>query len=360
MNKKIIIVSGGTAGHIIPSIIIGKELEKKKWNVYWATIKENLFIFINYKIPLYKILIINCINFRKINLFKKILFSFLLFKIIIESLIIINKIKPNLILGMGNYISFYFCISSKILNIPIIIHEQNFILGLSNKILLFFSKKVLSGFKIKKINKKIIFTGNPIRKSILNIKNIYLNINKKKGPINILILGGSQGSNFINELIIDLLIKFKLNIKIWHQTGDKNFIYFISKYKKLNLTNYLYKINGFIYNINKAFLWSDIVISRSGASIVNEISYIGLPSIFIPYPTNDNHQYFNAIYLKNKKISKIIIQSECTVNKLYKYLFNINRKILFNMSYNYNMNYLKNNNCNPNDLIISEIINYDK
>ncbi|BBA85178.1 UDP-N-acetylglucosamine:LPS N-acetylglucosamine transferase [endosymbiont of Sipalinus gigas] len=350
MKKKIIITTNGSGGHIFSGLIIANELLKQNFDVFWIYNDDGIVFLnmnINIKIKKEKISIK---NFRKLSIINKIFFPINLLISIFESILIILKIKPDIILGMGNYISLPVCISGYIFNIPIIIHEQNSILGTTNYILKGFANKLLKGIDYN--DKKYIITGNPINNDILNIKCSYNKYLIKKKKINILVIGGSKGSNFINENIPLLINKLSNSVNIWHQVGIGNKFKIIEKYKYLNICKYLYSIDEFIYNIYYSYKWADIIISRSGALIVSEIIYAKLPAIFIPLNSKDNHQYFNALKLEEIGVAKIFNQNDFNINLIYKYILNLieNNKLL---SMHRKFKYI--NIGNPNNNIINEI-----
>ncbi|XBC44557.1 MAG: UDP-N-acetylglucosamine--N-acetylmuramyl-(pentapeptide) pyrophosphoryl-undecaprenol N-acetylglucosamine transferase [Buchnera aphidicola (Schlechtendalia peitan)] len=245
-----------------------------------------------------------------------------------QAKLIIKKINPDVILGMGGYISLPGGLISLFYNIPLLIHEQNRVVGSSNKILSKFSTTTMQAFSKTILYAKTV--GNPLRKSIINFPNPVFRLKDRIGPLRVLVLGGSQGSKILNSIFPKVIHILKNKIKLWHQVGKNNKLETLNIYKKFNTRPY--KITDFIKNIEKAYSWADIIICRSGAITVSEIEHIGIPAIFIPFPHKDKHQYWNAYPLKLKGGAIIIEQHHLNVSKITDILQQIDRKKIISMS----------------------------
>ncbi len=344
--KKLMIITGGTGGHIFPGLVIAEYFLSNGCDVKWIGSSNRLeYILLskyNIKVDYLDIPILNNLNFIK-NIFNIIKILYIICKKI-------KSWKPDLVLGFGGYISFYGILSSWLCKIPTMIHEQNSVVGLSNKILYYISTKVVQAFPNTFNSKRVTTVGNPIRRSILSIKSPNERFKNRNSFIRVLILGGSQGSNIINNIIFKIVKLFKKKkFSFLHQIGIKNYNNYINYKKKYNLNNYI--CISFINNIKRAYIWADLIISRSGALTISEISTIGLASILIPYLSKDNHQYFNAKYLANKNAAIIIDEKKLNYIRLSKTILSLNRKKLLYMS---NMAFLNRIN-NSNDKFINEI-----
>jgi len=229
---------------------------------------------------------------------------------------------------MGGYVSLPGGLMSIFYNIPLLIHEQNRILGLSNRILSKLSTKVMQAFPETMLNAKTV--GNPLRKEITDLKNPISRLKNRTGPIRTLVLGGSQGSKMLNSIFPEVSYILKEKIITWHQSGKNNKSETLNNYKKFKI--YPYKITSFVKNIEKAYTWADIIICRSGAITVSEIEHIKIPAIFIPFPHKDKHQYWNAYPLKLKGGAIIIEQKFLSTHIIVKILKKINRKRIISMS----------------------------
>ena len=335
INKfKTMVVAAGTGGHIYPGLAISEYFLEQSIPVSWVGTPKGMenSLVDKYKIPFYSISIS---GIRGKGLLPWIKLPFILFRSILQSIKALRVDKPDFVIIMGGYIGIPMAIASKILGIHLIIHEQNAIPGLANKVISKFANQIFCGFE-NSLKGKVI--GNPIRKSISNIKNPQQRFKNKAGPLNILILGGSLGASAFNRLLPPILNKFtKEQISVIHQSGEKHYEELVRTY--LNLASgvvkdppWLLGKEKFIYDIEEKYEWADIVIARSGALTISEFIEAGIASILIPFPhAVDNHQYHNGKILEDKKAAYIIHENEIE-NKLLQILLRINRKECFLMA----------------------------
>ncbi len=311
MKQNIIIAGGGTGGHISPAISIAKELEKLGYNIIYVGNKNSMEERIAHK---------NNIKFCKINvqkLFRKftakhVLFPFKLVASIKKSIDIIIKNKAIAFIGTGGFVSGPVGFAAHLMRLPIFLQEQNSFPGLTTRKLSKYAEMIFLGNKgaekyFKK--EKIIFSGNPINstESTLSKEEILQKINFNPSNKTIFVMGGSQGSKTLNDILEKILPEIlKQNFNVIWQVG-KNNKDLIEKYShKDNL--YLF---DFSYEINRFYKISDLLISRAGALTLSEIEYFKVPSLLIPYPhAAGNHQYHNAVEMKNKGLSEIISEKE--------------------------------------------------
>jgi len=346
INKfKIMVVAAGTGGHIYPGLAISEHFLKQSIPVSWVGTPKGMenSLVDKYKIPFYSISIS---GIRGKGLLPWIKLPFMLFRSILQSITALRVDKPDYVIIMGGYIGIPMAIASRIFGIHLIIHEQNAIPGLANKVISKFASQIFCGFE-NSLKGKVI--GNPIRKSISNIKNPKQRFKNKTGPLNILILGGSLGASAFNRLLPPILNKFtKEQISVIHQSGEKHYEELVRTY--LNLASgvvkgppWLLGKEKFIYDIEEKYEWADIVIARSGALTISEFIEAGIASILIPFPhAVDNHQYHNGKILEDKKAAYIINENEIE-NKLLQILLKINRKECFLMALRAQKNKLNSN-----------------
>ena len=325
MTKKIIFSSGGTGGHIFPAINLMKYFSNKGYDVLLVTdIRGNIFLKNNVQ---FRSCIIgtdttsNKCFFRKIFSLIKIFFS------IIRSILILRKEKPNLIIGFGGYVSFPISFSSRFYNIPLVIYENNLVLGRTNKNLLSLSKKLLLGTKMpinfpEKYKSKVYQVGNILREEIIN----HLVIGKKNnGKIfSILVLGGSQGAEVFGRIVpsaIKMLKDKGYTIEINQQCIKQQKNSLVEFYKKNNIKNNIF---DFTNNILDLIGSSDLAISRCGASTTAELVNTLTPFIAVPYPYSmDNHQYLNAKYYESKDCCWVIEQDKFSSTNLFNLILEI-------------------------------------
>ncbi len=312
MNKKInkiIIATGGTGGHVIPAYCLAKHLVEKKINVEIISDKRGLKYLENSK-EIKVNQIISTSVFKK-NIFKT-LFSFLVIIFsFFKSLIFLIKSRPNLVIGMGGYSSFAFCIASWIVKVPIIIYENNLYLGKSNKYLLPFASKLLvSNSELEgveeKFRYKICIVGNILRKEVFNFKTNQKKENSDE-KLKILILGGSQAAKVFGEKLPHIFSECsskKIALKIYQQCLPHQNDFLEDFYKKKRIDFHLFNFEN---NIFKYFDKIDFAITRSGSSMLAELLNAQIPFISIPLPSSaDNHQLKNAIYYEKKGYSFLI------------------------------------------------------
>ena len=298
-KKKIIIATGGTGGHVFPALSLSETLEKK-FEIEIFSDSRGLKYFKNKKNirEISSDTIFHKNLFKTLLSFKKIIFS------IISSFFYLKKIRPEMVFGMGGYSSFPVCVASYLLNIPIIIYENNLVLGKANKVLLPFAKKILvstnntAGIHKKYFN-KIIVCGYLLRKEIFQIKNNYLKKNTDK--LSILIIGGSQSAKVFGEKITEIIVqcsKANINFNIYQQCQEEQMLKIKGVYDKHKVSH---KLFSFSENLSDYFKSCDLAISRSGASSMAELINLRIPFITIPLPSSaDDHQLKNAENFEKK------------------------------------------------------------
>ena len=331
MDKtKIIIAGGGTGGHLFPAIAIGEEIKERipdaEIHFIGSTFGLESKVFpvkdlIHTLLPIRGLQ--RSINIR--NILKNLFLPFRIIRCLIKVSSIYKDFKPRLVIGTGGYASAVplFVAVTQNPKIPIILQEQNSFPGITTR---WFAKKsslICSAFNVFKDvpDNEVILTGNPIRSTILNgkkeiaIKDFNLSENKKT----LFIFGGSQGSRFLNDSLLKIVrkINFK-NIQIIWQTGDKDF----RKYK--SLINKNLKIVPFINDMASAYALSDLVVCRSGALTLSELTACGKPSILIPFAAAaGNHQLKNAIALEKNKAAVIIEEKDLSTQILLSTINNL-------------------------------------
>lgn len=338
-SKRLIIVTSGTGGHIFPALPIANYLRECGWKIFWIGPFNKLE---SYLIPKnnFEIEFINVCGIKDKKIKDIIFFPIKIINSIFCAKKIITKFNPNILLGMGGYASVPCAIVAKLLKIPIVIHEQNAIAGLSNRLLCKFASCVLQAYKNSLPDAFLV--GNPVRQEISNLFEPKVRFMTRDKNIRILIVGGSQGSNLLNSIIPEVIFNSKRKLIVWHQCGMFKIKNTKLLYKKFKIENNIYKINDFIDNISKAYEWADVIICRSGALTVSEISCVGLAAIFIPYNHKDNHQYFNALILKRAGAAKIFHENDLLKSKLTDFLKNTSRLDLLQMSEKAKSTYVNN------------------
>jgi len=330
-------MAGGTGGHVFPALAVARYLGNKDWEVHWLGTKAGLEAQIIPKtgIPLHFIAVQ---GLRKKGMLGWLLAPFMLLFALYQSIQILLKLNPQVVLGGGGFVSGPGGVAAWLLRIPLVIHEQNSIVGLTNQILSLVSHQTLESFPGSFAKgRKAIYTGNPIREELLNLPDLKERLkattkNVGDKPIKLLVLGGSRGALAINEICpqaIALLANDK-RPEIWHQTGEKH----------LEITQKYYEVAGikarvepFIEDMKAAYTWADLVLCRSGAMTIGELAVVGVGSILVPYPhAVDDHQTTNAIFLQKANAAYLISQNSLSKEKLAEILLdfsNDRNKLLY-------------------------------
>ncbi|URJ23101.1 undecaprenyldiphospho-muramoylpentapeptide beta-N-acetylglucosaminyltransferase [Blochmannia endosymbiont of Camponotus sp. C-003] len=327
-KKKIMIVAGGSGGHVFPGLSVAHYLINNGYQVVWLGTSDRIEAKL---VPQYGI-DIKFIYIKKWcgeKLHIKCTMLFFIFLAIYQARKIIKYWQPDIVLGMGGYVSGPGGLAAWTCGIPLIIHEQNRVIGLTNRYLSIFSKKVLQGFPGTFPNAKIV--GNPIRHTILAVPNPSKRWKGRVGPIRVLVIGGSQGAHILNKIIPNMAEKLSNKLIIWHQVGEQDFKKVTRAYRKIKQS--YHRIVKFIDDIAQAYAWADILISRAGALTVSEVSVVGLPAIFVPFIHHkDRQQYWNAVPLVQVGAAKIIEQQNFTSDTVSTMLSSWDRKTLCSMA----------------------------
>lgn len=313
MRRRIVIMAGGTGGHVFPALAVADSLLEKGWQVSWLGTQKGLESRV---IPENGIEIdwLSVAGVRGKGLTSKITAVIMLFKACVQALNILRRRKPDVVLGMGGFVAGPGGLMAKLLGIPLIIHEQNRVPGTTNRLLARMANQVLEAFP-GSFNKKFKAkcTGNPLRKQFLTA--LLEGKNRQPGQHNarILVFGGSQGAKILNEVVPEAIAELN-DVQIKHQTGAAMYEQVNSRYKELGVDA---EVHAFIDDMVSAYQWADIVICRSGAMTVSEVAAMAVPAIFIPLPgAIDDHQTANARYLTDAGAGQILLQKNLTAKSL--------------------------------------------
>ncbi len=323
-SRRIVIMAGGTGGHVFPALAVAHELLEKGWQVSWLGTQKGLEGRV---IPEQGIEIdwLSVAGVRGKGGLSKITAALLLIKACIQAWKILRRRKPDVVLGMGGFVAGPGGLIAKLLGIPLVIHEQNRVPGTTNRLLARMANQVLEAFPDsfnKKVNAK--FTGNPLRKQF--VIPLAPSFEKaEQGEINILVVGGSQGAQVLNEVVPDALAALGFNVQIKHQTGTAMQGQVDSRYKALDLKA---EVSAFIDDMVSVYQWADLVICRSGAMTVSEVAAAGVPAIFIPLPNAiDDHQTANARYLADAGAGLILMQKDLNATTLAEHITKIVKQL---------------------------------
>jgi len=310
MSKKLLVVAGGTGGHIFPGIAVAEALKSEGWNVHWLGTAKRMEAKI---IPEhgYPISFINIAGLRNKDWKTWLKTPFKLFQSVTQSIKVIKTVKPDVVLGMGGYASAPGGFAAWLLSKPLVLHEQNAVAGMSNRFLSRIASVVLSAFPgAFKSKPNALVVGNPLRSDIVALETEIPE--QPTSTKKVLVIGGSLGAQVLNETVPQAMNQIKVqNINVWHQTGAGNEEKVQESYDKYGLSDDKVKVSEFIDDMSTAYQWADVVICRAGALTVSELAMAAKPAIFIPLPhAVDDHQTKNAMYLVSKGAAKLISQTE--------------------------------------------------
>lgn len=310
MSKKIMIMAGGTGGHVFPGLAVADVLREQGHEVIWlgtqAGIEARLVPAA--AIPLHFISVVGLRGKGAAHLLKA---PFKILKALYQSLKVVKKERPDCVLGMGGFVAGPGAVAAKLMGIPLVIHEQNAVPGTTNRLLAKHAKRVLQAFANSFDEKVAAQTiGNPVRKNLPQAQF------KQREKLHVLVIGGSLGAQAINQVMPDVFKALNGKIALWHQAGAGQYEQVKQVYGNTDV-----RLEAFIDDMATAYNWADVVICRAGAMTVSEVAAVGLPAIFIPLPQAiDDHQTANARTLTDKQAAILLPQKELTVAKLVEYL----------------------------------------
>lgn len=300
----ILIMAGGTGGHVFPALAVADYLRDLGIQVHWIGTDKGIEAKVvpENNIPLHTI---NITGIRGKSLTKFITGPIAIAKAIAQAKSIIRQIKPDVVLGMGGYASGPGGIAARLCGIPLIVHEQNAIAGSTNKILARLAKHVLCGFP--NALPKGVFVGNPVRNGFYQQRQPSERVKKQDDglPFNVLVLGGSLGAKALNQKVPEALalLPAGINVQVVHQSGARTKAVAQEAYSvlKAQKPEYHIELPEFIVDVAKAMADADLIICRAGALTVAELAAVGAASLLVPFPfAIDDHQTANARWLSEK------------------------------------------------------------
>lgn len=314
--KRVLIMAGGTGGHVFPGLALASYLRGKGIEVHWLGTQQGLEARLvpQAEIPLHLV----SIGGVRGKSFKTLLLApFRVLQALWQSLGILFRLKPSIVIGMGGFVSGPGGIASWLLRCPLVIHEQNAKAGLTNQWLKHFSKKVLTGFPgVFPAGVGAAAVGNPVREDIANLSAPKQRFQGREGKLRLLIFGGSLGAQAINQVVPRVLASLPEaeRPEVYHQAGTKLYEETLAAYQAAGIEA---KIVPFIADMREAYAWADLVLCRAGALTVAELCAAGLGSILVPYPyAVDDHQTANANYLAQSGAAILIQQRDLSEQRL--------------------------------------------
>lgn len=305
MSQCIVIMAGGTGGHVFPALAVAHYLIEQNWQVSWIGTRKGM----ESRVTAENNIAIDWLSvngLRGKGILAQFKMPWMLIKACLQARAILQQRKPDIVLGMGGFVAGPGGLMAKLMGIPLVIHEQNRVPGTTNRLLAKLANKVLQAFPDSfSAGKRVIFTGNPLRKEFMQVADKATH--KTSAMIHILVMGGSLGAQCLNAVVPEALALLE-KVEVRHQTGTA----------MLRQVNQAYidkaivaRVTAFIDDVVAAYTWADLVICRAGAMTVSEVAAMGVPSILIPYPyATDDHQTANAQYLVEAGAGVMIAQQQ--------------------------------------------------
>ena len=328
-KPSILVMAGGTGGHIFPGLAVAEYLRICGWNVSWLGNQKGM----EYRLVRSCDFPFEAVEFgglRGKGLKAKLMLPINLTRACFQSWKIMRRLKPSVVLGMGGYITFPGGLVTKLLKRPLVLHESNSVAGSANRALAKIAMRTLTGFP--HTMDKAEWVGNPIRQEFDNMSAPAIRYERRQGPLSILVVGGSLGAAALNENIPAALalIPKESRPKVIHQAGDKHLADLHARYAECGVEA---DIRPFIDDMPNAYAQADLVICRSGAMTVSELAACGVASCLIPFPhAIDDHQTANARFLSDAKAAVLLPQTELNPQDLARMIQSFQREDLKEMA----------------------------
>lgn len=307
--RTILVMAGGTGGHIFPAIAVAEKLRAKGWRVVWLGNPDGMEARL---VPQhgFEVRWLRFSALRGKGLLRKLLLPVNLLRAFWQARQAIRAIRPHVVLGMGGYITFPGGVMAALSGVPLVIHEQNSVAGLANWVLAAISSRVLTGFP--EVLKKGVWVGNPVRPEIAALPTPAERFAARDGALRLLVIGGSLGAQALNTIVPQglALIAPGERPQVVHQAGEKHLEALKDNYAQAGVVAHCVP---FIDDMAGAYGWADIVICRAGALTIAELAAAGIASILVPYPhAVDDHQTGNARFLVKVGGAFLLQQNELT------------------------------------------------
>jgi UDP-N-acetylglucosamine--N-acetylmuramyl-(pentapeptide) pyrophosphoryl-undecaprenol N-acetylglucosamine transferase len=335
-----LITAGGTGGHIFPGLAVATALRDAGWKVYWAggrgsaehpSMESQLVPPQGFPFEA-----IDFSGVRGKGWLTLLAMPLRLARACWQSVGVLRKTRPDVVAGMGGYISLPIGLMSALLRTPLILHEQNSVAGMANKVLARFATKVYAAFPsaFSEARLKAHWVGNPLRAAFATVQDPAIRYGKRQGPLRVLVVGGSLGAQTLDDIVPKALALMSAQERplVTHQSGQKNIEKLRANYDAVAVQAML---QPFIENIAQALSEADVVICRAGASTVTEVAAVGVAAVFVPLPSAvDDHQTTNAKFLADQGAAWIVTQQDLTAERLARMLQKADRPTLMKTAVN--------------------------
>jgi UDP-N-acetylglucosamine--N-acetylmuramyl-(pentapeptide) pyrophosphoryl-undecaprenol N-acetylglucosamine transferase len=330
MNKTALIMAAGTGGHVFPALAVAHELQSRGYRVHWlgtpAGIEQRLVPAAGF--PLHAV---NIRGLRGKGIAGLLMAPWRIIQAVWQSIAVIRSIRASVVVGFGGYIAGPGGVAARLCGLPLVIHEQNALAGMTNRLLDKISSLSLQAFPDALPQAQVV--GNPVRAGLADIQSDSPVADR---PLRILVVGGSLGAVALNDVVLacwkQMVVAERPELR--HQTGQKDYERMAAAYAASDVKA---SVSAFIDDMNDAYRWADLVICRAGALTVSELAAAGKPAVFVPFPfAVDDHQTVNAGFLVKAGAALLKQQKDITPEWLLETVNNLNsdRKRLADMAIN--------------------------
>ena len=308
MSKTLLVMAGGTGGHVFPGLAVADRLKAQGWTIHWLGTADRMEAEL---VPAhgYPISFIDIQGVRGNGIKRLLVAPYRIVKSVLQARRVLKNIRPDVVLGMGGFASGPGGVAAWLSGIPLLLHEQNAAAGLTNKLLARLAKRVLMAFPgAFAPSARTAVVGNPVRPEVVALPDPQLRSSSE--PLRLLIVGGSLGARVLNEQVPPAVAAAGVPIEVRHQCGKGNRETVAQAYAEQGVEA---EVSEFIKDMADAYAWADLVVCRAGALTVSEVAAAGVAAIFVPLPHSvDDHQTRNALTLVDGGAAEFLPQSELT------------------------------------------------
>ena len=328
-KKTALVMAGGTGGHIFPGLAVAQALREQDWDVHWLGAPASMEARL---VPEHGFTL-HTIDFggvRGKGVLTLALLPLRLLKAFAQALGVVRRVQPQVVIGLGGYISFPGGTMAVLAGKPLVLHEQNSVAGMANKLLAHIADRVFTAFP--NVLPRAQWVGNPLRSAFLQQPPPRERFAGRSGPLQVLVVGGSLGAQALNEVVPQALALLapEQRPQVLHQSGAKQIDALRANYAAAGVEA---QLTPFIDDTAQAFAQADLVICRAGASTVTEIAAIGAAALYVPFPhAVDDHHTTNARFMVDAGAGWLVPQSQLTAQKLAQMLQNMQRSPLVDIA----------------------------
>lgn len=329
--KTLLMMAGGTGGHIFPGVAVAEALKARGWRIVWMGNPDGMEARI---VPSqgYEMVWVRFGALRGKGLVRKLMLPLNLLSGFWQALRELRRVRPDVVVGMGGYITFPGGMMAVLLGRSLVLHEQNSVAGLANRVLAGVADRVLSGFPA--VLKKAVWVGNPVREAIAVVPPPAERFADRDGRLRILVVGGSLGAAVLNHTVPLALaaLPAEQRPRVVHQAGERQIDALRAAYAAAGVEG---DLRAFIDDMAAEYARADLVICRAGALTVAELAAVGVASLLVPFPhAVDDHQTGNARFLADRGAAYLLPQAELDAERLAGILASLNRNRLLQMAQN--------------------------